>query len=459
MADSKGTDPKANEARSNQAKANQTKSDETKSGAVKPPVLDMTARSVGADAGRPAAAGPESGAAGPTKPAATAAAGPPSTDKPKPDDKSRPASPTGPAMAASSQSGSSQPKSSQAGSSQSGSGLGLVGTALVGGLLGLGAAYGLAYAGLWPAAAVAPDARLASYGRAIPELETVTQTTQAELATLNQRVGKLEQTPSATAEAATPSDPIDLGPIESDIADLASRVDRLAAAPAPGVDSSALDALRSDFSALGGRIDELAARVGTAEANLRTIDATVSQTAEALAAQPSDIGAVLQLPLVLSGLETAFATGRPYESELAALRAAAPDAKVPTLIANQAAQGLTRPDVIARRFDAVLPAMLAGRPADPDAQWQKGALDWFAGAIALRPTGEIEGDTPDAITSRLIGAVERRDFSSAQTLLKSLPAPMQAAAGDVPALIAGQAEAEAFLQSVRDSALSGEVAR
>ena len=55
--------------------------------------------------------------------------------------------------------------------------------------------------------------------------------------------------------------------------------------------------------------------------------------------------------------------------------------------------------------------------------------------------------------------MERRDFTSAQTLLKSLPAPMQAAADDVPALIAGQAEAEAFLQSVRDSALSGEVAR
>jgi len=451
MADSKGTDPKANEAKSsearpNQAKPGQTKSDEAKSGPVKPPVLDMTAR--------PAAAKPESGPAGAARPAATAAAAPAAGDKPKPDDKSRPAGPTGPAMAAAGQS-----RSSQARPSQSGSVAGLVGTALVGGLLGLGAAYGLAYAGLWPGAVVAPDPRLASYGRAIPELETVTQTTQAELATLNQRVVALEQAPSATADATAASGATDLGPIESEIADLSSRIDSLAAAPAPGADSGALDALRSDFSALGGRIDELAARIGTAEANLRTIDGTVSQTAAALAAQPSDIGAVLQLPLVLSGLETAFATGRPYESELAALRAAAPDAKVPTLIANQAAQGLTRPDVIARRFDAVLPAILAGRPADPEAQWQKGALDWLAGAIALRPTGEIEGDTPEAIVSRLIGAVERRDFASAQTLLKSLPAPMQAAADDVPALIAGQAEAEAFLQSVRDSALSGEVAR
>ncbi|MCS6759342.1 MAG: hypothetical protein MO852_10395, partial [Candidatus Devosia euplotis] len=160
-----------------------------------------------------------------------------------------------------------------------------------------------------------------------------------------------------------------------------------------------------------------------------------------------------------SGLETAFATGRPYQSELTALRAAAPDAEIPPLIVNQAAQGLTRPDVIARWFDAVLPAILASRPADPNAQWQDGALDWFAGEIALRPKGEIEGDTPEAITSRLIGAVERRDFVSAQTLLKSLPAPMQAAADDVSGLIIEQAEAEAFLQSVRDSALSGEVAR
>lgn len=447
MADSKGSDPKPSE----------TKANQTKPGAVKPPVLDLTARPVGAEASKatPGTAGASKSDAGTAGAGTTASAGKPvdapasgagATDKPRPADKP-PEKP--------SEKPSDKPRPVPTAPASSGFGFG---AALLGGLLGLGAAYGLAYAGWWPAAPVAvADPRLAEFGKAIPELETVTRTTQSELATLNQRIGALEQAePAATPSAAAP---VDLVGIEGDIAALAARVDTLAAAPPPVADTDALDRLRGDFATLGTRIDELAARLGSAEANLRTLDSSVSQTSAALASQPSDIGAVLQLPLILSGFETAFATGRPYETELAALRAAAPQADIPTLIANRAPQGLTRPDVIARQFDAVLPAILAGRPVDPDAQWQDGALDWFAGAIALRPTGEIAGDTPQAIASRLIGAVERRDFASAQTLLESLPAPMQAAAGAVPALFAEQAAGEAFLQELRDAALSGEVAR
>jgi hypothetical protein len=61
--------------------------------------------------------------------------------------------------------------------------------------------------------------------------------------------------------------------------------------------------------------------------------------------------------------------------------------------------------------------------------------------------------------SRLVGAVERRDFTSAETLLASLPEPMQAAAEDVPELIASQAEAARFLETLRTQALSGEAAQ
>lgn len=331
------------------------------------------------------------------------------------------------------------------------------GAALVGGVLGLAAAYGLAWFGLWPTTpAPVADPRLAQFASAIPELETVTRTSQAELATLNQRIGALETaepTASATAE------PADLKGVQSDIAALTARIDTLATAPTPTADTGAVEALRTDLATLGTRLDEVAARLGTAEAGLRTLDTTMTQTTATLAEQPGDIGAVLQLPLILSGFETAFATGRPYATELGALRAAMPAATIPTAIANKAETGLTRPDVIASRFAVVLPAMLAGRPVAADAQWQDGALDWFRSAIALRPTGEIEGDGPEAVMSRLEGAIARRDFITSETLLASLPAPMLAAGEDVPALVAEQAEATRFLDGLRSSALSGEVAQ
>lgn len=427
MADSTGKDPKAGE---------------TGSGAVKPPVLDLKARPsapASAAESKPSSA-PASGTAVPPKP------GVPPTGKP--DDK----------PAATPSSSSTKPAAAAPSSKAGGSAGGLVGAAIIGGLLGLGGAYGLAVTGNWPTQPLPPaavDPQVATLAKAIPELETVTQTTQSELARANQRLAALESAapPAATEAVAAP----DTAAIEASIAGLTERLDALSAAPQGTTDSAALDGLRSELASLTTRLDEVAARVGTGEASLKTLESTVATTSAALAQQPSDIGAVLQLPLILSGLETAFASGRPYETELAALRAGLPEASVPTVIANAAASGLPRPDTIARQFADVVPAMLAGRPVDPNAGWQAGALDWFAGIIALQPNGEIEGDSPDAVLSRAKAAVDRRDFTAAQALIASLPASMRDAAGAVPGLIADQAAAQEFLLTLRSQALAGEV--
>ncbi|HTN60770.1 MAG TPA: hypothetical protein VL147_04375, partial [Devosia sp.] len=324
------------------------------------------------------------------------------------------------------------------------------GAAVLGGALGLAAAYGLAWFDYWPSAQATPvqaDPRLAQFGTMIPELQTVTQTAQSELAALNQRVAGLEKAGGApVVVASTP----DLSTVEADIAALTARVDGLGQGGAATAD---IDALKTNLDGLGARLDELGARVGSTEAEMRGLETQVGETSAALAQQPADVGAVLQLPLVLSGFEAAFATGRPYEAELAALRAAVPDAAVPTDIANGAKTGLPRPDTIASKFAAVLPAMLARRPANPDAGWQEGALDWLRSAVALRPTGELEGDAPEAVVSRLEAAIGRRDYASAQMLMQSLPQPMQAAAGEVPALLQTQAEAAKFLETLRSQAL------
>ena len=415
MADTKGNDPKAG-------------AGDTKSGAVKPPVLDLTARETAsanpeASKAKQTASKPE---AKPEQKTAGTAAKPPQTP-PKTEART--------------------PRSFP------------IAATIAGGVLGVAAAYALALGGLWPsqpAPASTPDPRLSQFATAIPELETVTQTTQSELAALNQRIAAIESAEPTPTTAAPASAPVDLSTIEADIAALQSRIDTLPTEPAQTVDT---EALTGELAGVRTRVDELAARLGIAESSLRNLDISVSQTSAALAEQPSDIGAVLQLPLVLSGLETAFASGRPYETELASLRTASPQVEIPTAVANAAGTGLPRPDLIAQRFNQALPAIIAGRPADPNAGWQDGALDWFASAIALRPTGEREGDSPEAVTSRLEGAIDRRDFTQAKTLFDALPQPMRDAAGDVPAMVDAQAEAAQFLQIVRNQALSGEAAQ
>ncbi len=392
-----------------------------KTGPVRPPVLEGTAKPAGGTA-----------AAESMKP--TSAATKP--DKPAP----------GPGATA------SKPASEPIPASGGSGGIWLAG--LVGGALGLGAAYGLAWYGLWPTpeqAAPPADPRLAQFATAIPELETVTGTVQDELSTLTGRVSALE----------------------SDLADLPDQ-------PAGAIDTSNL-ASTEDLAALAARLDELAARTsGSAaapeslaaiEAELSALRASAAETTAQLAQARDDLAALTQstqddagnglaaarLPLIFSSLESAFDAGRPYETELAALRQAQPDYLVPEAIAGRAATGLPQPDAVAARLDAVLPDMLAGRPAGSEASWQDAGLDWFRGLVAMRPTGAVEGDSPDAIIARLEAAVAARNFSAAQVEIEALPASMRAAAGALVDDIARLAAADEFLKQLRENALTGEI--
>lgn len=83
-------------------------------------------------------------------------------------------------------------------------------------------------------------------------------------------------------------------------------------------------------------------------------------------------------------------------------------------------------------------------------------MDWVRGIIAMRPTGDVDGQGVDAGIARLEAAVARRDFAAARDELNALPATMQASAGDVATDIARLADAQAFLAQLRDAALRAE---
>ena len=320
---------------------------------------------------------------------------------------------------------------------------------LLGGAIGLGAAYGLAWYGLWPKPPEAPvpaDPRLAEFATAIPELETVTSTVQDELSTLTGRVGALE-TAAADAPAATTAgtDPA----VTEQLAALAARLDELAAAPAEAPDTAAIENLEADLAALRAETAATAAQLAEANQQLASLSQAASEEAGANAA-------TIRLPLIFSGLESAFLSGRPFETELAALRQALPETLVPEAVAGRAAAGLPQPETVGAQLQAALPDMLAGRPANADAGWQDATVDWFRGLVAMRPAGAVEGDGPDAIIARLEAAVERRDFGAAKAELDALPETMRRAAEPFAGDIESLAAAQAFLAQLRTLVLSGE---
>lgn len=161
-----------------------------------------------------------------------------------------------------------------------------------------------------------------------------------------------------------------------------------------------------------------------------------------------------QLPLALSGFEAAIRNGRPYESELQALATALPTLEIPPVLTANAAQGLPSPERISRDLANTIPAILAAKPADPNAGWSDKLVDRAKSLLALRPTRDITGDTPEAIIAQLEDALTHQDFIAASALIKDLPQAMRAAADKIPAAIARLATAQNFTRTARTTALA-----
>ncbi len=400
-----------------------------KSGPVRPPVLEGTARPAGPDM-----PGEKLSARADTS----------KTEKPA----GKPA-----ASAASPAAARPSPVPKDTGKGDAGSGTAWL-AGIVGGVIGLGAAYGLAWFGLWPATqqAEAPaDPRLAQFATAIPELETVTNTVQDELSTLTGRVGALEtaQADLAATPAASPQ-PAETDPaVTEQLAALQARLDELSAASTDSGSAETLAAMRAELDSLKAETETAATQLAETRQQLATLSQSASDNAGAEAA-------TIRLPLIFSGLDSAFDSGRPYDTELAALRQALPQHTVPEAIAAHAADGLPRPETIASQLAAVMPDILAGRPARADAGWQDATADWFRGLIAMRPSGAVEGNSADAVVARLEAAVARRDFVAAAAELAALPDFMRRAAGSVAADIESLAAAQTFLARLRAEALNVE---
>ncbi len=406
---------------------------ERRQGPVKPPTIDLSAR----DADRPDAAGPAA------REEAEEVASLFDEDPATPETAVPPVPPTPPAPPA--------------------RGPGWGGLALAGGvgaLLGTALTYVLA--GVVPlpdhspqiadpAQAIADHAdrlglvedRLATLESSALEARTAGETARTEVAAGFDEVRGLVEGLRTQIPA-----PTDTTAVDARLRTLSQRVDAIAAG-ASSADAGAIAAnlanLEEDLDALGRRLDAIDNQADAVAA----LEAEVAALRGALEAPPEPAVAVSppasDLGLAVARLEAAFASGRPYAAELDALAQAAPQIAVPPLVASRAAEGLPLADTLVQRFAQAVPEMLAARQAAPDAPWQDTAAGWVRSMLALRPAGETEGDTPEAVLSRLEAAVERRDFSAAAPLIAALPADMVAPAEDLAADIAVRAEAASML--------------
>lgn len=270
----------------------------------------------------------------------------------------------------------------------------------------------------------------------------------AGLAAANKSIADVE------ASIPQPAAPVDLAPLENQLRTLKAQVDAIAAG-ASGADAGAIAqsiaALETGIASMTTRLNGVDSTVASLRTDLDAARDRLNQHIDS--ALPNEVGPALKLPLILSGLEGAFATGRPFQAELDTLRSVLPDFAVPATLAASASTGLSRPDALYAKFETALPEILAARDT-ANQDWTTNAVDWAKSLLALRPAEEMEGDSPEAVVSRLEGAMERRDYSGALALIDALPQAMRDEAALVSADIRAHAEADKLVADLRARALT-----
>jgi hypothetical protein len=301
--------------------------------------------------------------------------------------------------------------------------------------------------------------KLTTLTDAVGTLEDTTKKTQVSLdATITQLDGDMTTVNKQVADlkaAIPPAQPaVDLGPLNEQIKTLKAQVDAMAAG-ASGGDAAAI---AQNISDLQTAVASVTSRLGGVDQTLTALRTDLDAERKALAdhinaALPKEVGPAMKLPLLLSGLESAFATGRPFAGELSALAVVMPDLSVPPELKNAAATGLSRPDALDLKFEATLPEILAARDHS-SGDWAQNAVDWAKSLLAVRPASEEAGSDPEAVVSRLEGAMNRHDYAAAKALLAQLPTPMQQAAAPVAPDIDAHAAADQLVVDLRSKGLA-----
>ena len=342
----------------------------------------------------------------------------------------------------------------------------LGGVAAGGAVLGTALTYLLAFALPLPshqtdlsATVAAQQATIETLGSTVAGLQASTKNTQISLdATIAQLDAGLTDAKQAIADVRAAIPPaqaaVDLAPLETELKTLKAQVDAIAS----GASGGDAGAIAQSLSSLDASVASLTARLNGLDSTIGTMRSDLDATRKALAdhidtASSSEVGPALKLPLILSGLEGAFATGKPFAAELTSLGTVMPSLVVPDVLKSAASTGLARPETLLQQFETALPAVLAARDTS-GADWGATALDWAKSLLALRPAAEMTGDSLDAIISRLEGAMGRRDYAAASALIGQLPPAMRDAAGPIASDIAAHAAADAFVADLRTKALA-----
>jgi len=286
---------------------------------------------------------------------------------------------------------------------------------------------------------------------AVDELRQRVTAMESQIVGLNESVKALQEVPRLAPGAAA------LVPIEQRLTDVEDRLADLAQIAGQAEGSAELS---GRLAAAEERItgSEQAAQEArqSATANAQRLDEIISRlTALEERVERQDEGPRLALIVAASALRSAVERGEPFAGELETYTALAPNPAAVEPLTRYADTGVpTDAELVAAASDAASRIVSATTALPPDAGFLDRLMASARSAVKVRPVGEVEGETPEAIAARMEAAVQRGDHAAAIAEYDSLPAAAKEAASDFAEKLRARIAAEEVLENALSDALN-----
>lgn len=313
---------------------------------------------------------------------------------------------------------------------------GLIAAGIVGGLIALIGAGAIQYAGFLP-------------GSSAP------QTSSPEVINLSGEIDGLKQSVAnlAAAPQAAPANDA----LESRIAALETAA-KAPQAAGSGTDSATVDALNQKISDLTAQLDQLRGAVSQATEQRATNGAELEQrltAAEQKLNEPRQDVAVAKA-IAAAGLKAAIDRGGPFVAELDTYAGVSPDDPVVADLKNFAETGVpSRAELIRQAPDVATAIVGSVNKADPNESWSDRLMAGAKSLVSVRPVGNIEGDSVEAIAARMEDKVKNGDLPGAANEWTTLPADAKQASAAFKQSLDARIRVEELVGSALSKAVSG----
>jgi hypothetical protein len=306
----------------------------------------------------------------------------------------------------------------------------LVASGIFGGLVALALAGSMQYAGIVPGLGPQETAQA-------PAVDT------AEIEALKAEVARLATQPAA--QATDPALAERVAALETSLAN---------ASAAPAADAAAFETLKTQLVAAEQAIESLRAEIAS---NKQALDQSATRLTEAerkLDEPRSDVE--MARAIALAGLKTAIDRGGPFLSELDALKSVSPEDPAIAMLTPLASTGVPSRSDLARDFNQVAEDILAAlnQPVAGEG-WTDRLLASARSLVKVRPVGNIEGDTPEAIVARVENKLQNGDLKGAALEWELLPGAGKQASSDFATKLKNRIEAEESVSAALSQTVSG----